>query len=115
MAAPTAGIRADQGRQGLACAALRFSDDTVPALSGGGGTSMVERFAITLDRRDPWTGWERIDFCGVEEGRPLKDRADFFPAVRDFNAAHPRVRCRRSGVAGGASLRISAWRGRCAG
>ncbi|WP_059008791.1 amidohydrolase family protein [Streptomyces specialis] len=99
-----AGIRADQARQGLAYAELRISADMLPALSGGSGTSVIERFAITLDRQDPWTGWEHvrelalgphghaltgIDFCGVEEGRPPKDKAAFFSAVRDFNAVHP--------------------------
>ncbi|MFC3999379.1 hypothetical protein ACFOVU_25940 [Nocardiopsis sediminis] len=99
-----AGIRADQERQGLAYAELRISADMLPVLSGGSGTGVIERFAITLDRRDPWTGWERvrdlalgphgavltgIDFSGMEEGRPPKDQAEFFAAVRDFNAAHP--------------------------
>lgn len=98
------GIRADHLRQGVGYAELRTSTEMVPAAYGGPDSGMVERFAITLSRRDPWPEWGRlrelalgpyghavtgIDFCGIEEGHPPRAKAEFFDAVHDFNAAHP--------------------------
>ncbi|MGK5530947.1 hypothetical protein [Streptomyces sp. URMC 129] len=50
-ATPTPGIRADHARQDLAHAELRIGADMLPSLSGGSGTDVIERFAVTLDRR----------------------------------------------------------------
>ncbi|QWF83756.1 hypothetical protein [Amycolatopsis sp. CA-230715] len=95
-----AGIRADHRRQGVAHAELRVSADMMAALDGDD----AERFAISLARSDPWHDWEivqdlalgprgrtvtGIDFGGREEGHPPKAKAEFFAAVREFNAEHP--------------------------
>lgn len=99
-----AGIRADHLRQGIAYTELRVGADMFLAAYGGDDTGITERFAISLDRSNPWAEWGRvqelalglygsaltgIDFCGIEEGHPPKDKATFFSAVRSFNAAHP--------------------------
>lgn len=108
----TAGIRADQVRQGIGHAELRIllgpdlrepvNATIIDALLGSLGPQ--QRLVLSLDRDDPWPGWERvrelvleahgetlvgIDFCGVEEGHPPKDLAALFSAVADFNASHP--------------------------
>ncbi|HSX30883.1 MAG TPA: hypothetical protein VLE99_03115, partial [Candidatus Saccharimonadales bacterium] len=59
---------------------------------------------VSLDRKNPWDEWERvqemalgehgesltaIDFCNVEEGYPPKNVAGFFDAVKEFNQQHP--------------------------
>lgn len=97
-------IRADHIRQGIAYVELRISADMLAAAYGGADTGITERFAISLARSDPWNEWGHvqelalgpyghvltgIDFCGIEEGHPPKDKAAFFSAVHDFNAAHP--------------------------
>lgn len=68
------------------------------------GAATTERLALSLSRKDPWAAWDRVrelalgphgraitavDFCFFEEGYPPKDKADFFAAVREFNAEHP--------------------------
>jgi hypothetical protein len=116
VAAFLAGIRADHLRHGLSYAETRVllgADldtprdrlvlDTLLATYAA-GNGVVERLAPSLSRVDPWRGWERvqelalgphghvltgIDFCYLEEGHPPKEKAAFFAAVRDFNAAHP--------------------------
>lgn len=94
-------IRADHARQGLGYAELRIDAGMVPDIGGG---SDIERYAVTLGRDDPWPEWEQlqqialgpyghvvtgIDFCGVEEGYPPKDKAAFFADVYEFNVRHP--------------------------
>ncbi|WP_433323221.1 hypothetical protein [Spirillospora sp. CA-294931] len=95
-----AAIRAAHRAQGVGHAEYRIAADMFAPLHQGG----LERFAVTLDRSDPWREWARvreialgphghaltgIDFCGVEEGHPPKELAAFLAAVHDFNAAHP--------------------------
>jgi adenosine deaminase len=117
VAAFAAGIRADHLRHGVSYAEQRLllgSDlgsprervvlDTLLARYDTPGTGTTERLALSLNRKDPWSSWDRvrelalgphgsvltgIDFCYIEEGHPPKDKAAFFAAVRDFNAAHP--------------------------
>jgi adenosine deaminase len=94
-------IRADHVRQGLGYAELRIDTGMMPAFRGG---TDIERYAVTIRRDDPWPEWEMvrrmalgphghvvtgIDFCGVEEGYPPKDKAAFFAEVHEFNARHP--------------------------
>jgi len=99
-------------RQGIGHAELRIllgpdlrepvNATIIDALLGSLGPQ--QRLVLSLDRDDPWPGWERvrelvleahgetlvgIDFCGVEEGRPPKDFVALFSAVADFNASHP--------------------------
>ncbi len=91
---------------GVAYAELRYHpDDAVLAqlarLSADGPTM---RLAATLDRDDPWPGWQEvlrlvdgpdghaltgIDFCGVEEGRPPKQLRSFMAALQAFNQRRP--------------------------
>ena len=62
------------------------------------------RLALTLLRNDPWPRWElaqelalgpygewltAIDFSGIEEGHPPKDKAALFTEVLDFNRRNP--------------------------
>jgi hypothetical protein len=117
VAAFTAGIRADHARHGVTYAETRVlvgrtlggpRDQTVldTLLAGYDvpGATTTERLALSLSRKDPWAAWDRVqelalgphgaaitavDFCFVEEGFPPKDKAEFFAAVKDFNAAHP--------------------------
>jgi adenosine deaminase len=117
VAAFAAGIRADHLRHGVSYAEQRLmlSDgldppraravlDTLMPAWATRGTGVTERLALSLSRVDPWRDWERVrelalgphgevltgvDFCYIEEGHPPKDKAEFFAAVRDFNAAHP--------------------------
>jgi adenosine deaminase len=112
-----AGIRADHARNGVHYAETRLllgrtlagpRDravlDTLLAAYGANDGGPTERLAISLSRTDPWAGWDRVrelalgphgenvtgvDFCHLEEGFPPKDKAGFFAAVREFNAAHP--------------------------
>ena len=112
IAAFTTGIRVDHERQGiryaeirvlhgtdLSSARSRMAIDTLLASFGP-----AERLVLSLDRADPWPGWERvqklalgphgatvvgIDFCNVEEGHPPKNFAALFAAVAGFNAEHP--------------------------
>lgn len=78
--------------------------DTLLEAYSAADSRVTERLALSLHRSDPWAGWERvqelvfgphgsmitgIDFCNVEEGHPPKEKATFFAAVKDFNAAHP--------------------------
>jgi adenosine deaminase len=116
VAAFAAAIRADHARSAITYAETRLMLgptlrgpreravlDTLLAGYGRDGAT-TERLALSLSRKDPWAGWDRvrelalgphgatvtgIDFCHVEEGFPPKDKAEFFAAVRDFNAAHP--------------------------
>jgi len=112
-----AAIRADQAAAGVTHAEYRIklgADlssevdravlDTLLAGYDRPGGELTERLAVSLDRADPWAGWDRVqelalgphgaaftavDFCGVEEGFPPKGLAGFFTAVRALNAAHP--------------------------
>lgn len=106
------GIRADHASQGIVHAELRIllgpdlrepeSAATIDTLLGVLGPD--HRLVLSLDRADPWPGWERvrelaleppgeglvgIDFCAAEEGHPPKNIARLFAAVNEFNAAHP--------------------------
>ncbi|MFC4083090.1 hypothetical protein [Amycolatopsis samaneae] len=98
------GIRTSHRQQGVGYAEFRVSADMVAAAHRGGTEGLVERFAISLPRKDPWPEWQRVqelalgpygssvtgvDFCANEEGHPPKEKAAFFAAVHDFNAAHP--------------------------
>ncbi|HEY1179172.1 MAG TPA: hypothetical protein VGF17_23710 [Phytomonospora sp.] len=112
VAAFTAGIRADHARQGIGHAEIRclLGEDLrlpvntviIDTLLSSFGPN--ERLVLSLDRADPWPGWERvqelalgphgetivgIDFCHVEEGHPPKNFARLFAAVAAFNTAHP--------------------------
>lgn len=112
IAAFVAGIRADHEHQGIRHAEIRVLHGTdlrhplqaasLEALLTGFGPA--ERLVLSLDRADPWPGWERvqelalgphgetlvgIDFCNVEEGHPPKNFAALFAAVAAFNAEHP--------------------------
>jgi len=112
IAAFTAGIRADHARQGIRHAELRIL--LGPDLRTQTSTAIIDtllstlgpehRLVISLDRADPWPGWERvrelalephgemlvgIDFCAVEEGHPPKKFAALFADVAEFNASHP--------------------------
>lgn len=117
VAAFAAGIRADRARHGVTYAETRLllgagldspRDravlDTLLTGYDVPGAPVTERLAPSLSRTDPWAGWDRvrelalgphgavvtgIDFCFFEEGYPPKDKAEFFAAVQDFNAAHP--------------------------
>jgi hypothetical protein len=117
VAAFTAGIRADHARHGVTYAETRVMLgptlagprdravlDTLLAGYDAPGAATTERLALSLSRKDPWAGWDRVrelalgphgaavtavDFCFFEEGYPPKDKAGFFAAVKDFNAAHP--------------------------
>lgn len=112
-----AGIRADHIANGVSYAEQRLmldADlrsprdraviDTLLEAYSAADSRVTERLAMSLHRSDPWAGWERvqelalgphgsmitgIDFCNVEEGHPPKEKAAFFAAVKDFNAAHP--------------------------
>ncbi|HEV7649899.1 MAG TPA: hypothetical protein VGP26_17265 [Actinophytocola sp.] len=117
VAAYTAAIRADHARNGVTYAETRLL--LGPTLAGPRDRAVLdtllagyaepdgvttERLVLSLSRKDPWAAWDRVrelalgprgaivtgvDFCHVEEGFPPKDKAEFFAAVRDFNAAHP--------------------------
>lgn len=107
-----AGILADHARQGIGHAELRIllgpdlrtpeSAAVIDTLLSALGPE--HRLVLSLDRADPWPGWERvrelalelrgeglvgIDFCAAEEGHPPKNAARLFAAVAEFNAAHP--------------------------
>ncbi|MFD9961055.1 hypothetical protein [Amycolatopsis sp. NPDC058986] len=99
-----AGIRVEHRRQGVEYAEFRISTDMVAAACSGAEDGLIERFAISLPRKDPWPEWARVqelalgpfgasvtgvDFCANEEGHPPKRKAAFFAAVHDFNAVHP--------------------------
>ena len=108
----TARIRAEHARQGIAHAEVRIL--LGPELRSPESAAVIDtllsalgphhRLVLSLDRNNPWPGWERvrelalgedgealvaIDFCAVEEGHPPKDLAALFAEVLDFNAAHP--------------------------
>lgn len=113
----TTGIRADHARNGIRYAETRVL--LGPTLAGPRDRAVLdtllaaydvpdavttERLALSLSRDDPWAGWDRVqelalgphgaavtgvDFCFFEEGFPPKDKAGFFAAVHEFNAAHP--------------------------
>jgi hypothetical protein len=83
----------------------RVALETVLAAYATGRPGLTERLAVSLDRADPWAGWDLVrelalgpsgralsgvDFCHVEEGHPPRRKAAFFAAVREFNDAHPR-------------------------
>ena len=117
VAAFAVAIRADHARNGVTYAETRLM--LGPTLSGPRDRAVLdtllagyarpdgtttERLALSLSRKDPWAAWDRVrelalgphgeivtgvDFCHVEEGFPPKDKAEFFAAVRDFNAEHP--------------------------
>jgi hypothetical protein len=111
-------IRADQIRQGIGYAEQRLLvggiltgqlartalDDVLAVYASTSDDVITQRLAVGLPRADPWPLWEHaqelalgpcgesltgIDFCFIEEGHPPKDKAEFFDAVHDFNAAHP--------------------------
>ncbi|HEY7592001.1 MAG TPA: hypothetical protein VH969_02500 [Actinophytocola sp.] len=112
-----AGIRADHARNGVRYAETRLllsrtlagpRDravlDTLLAAYDVPQAGTTERLALSLSRKDPWAAWDRVrelalgphgatvtglDFCFFEEGFPPKDKAGFFAAVKEFNAAHP--------------------------
>lgn len=112
-----AAIRADHQRNGIGYAEQRVMLgpdlgtprdrvvlDTLLATYTGADSGPTERLALSLSRANPWAAWERVqelalgpygealtavDFCFIEEGHPPKDKASFFAAVQDFNAAHP--------------------------
>ncbi|WP_216213895.1 amidohydrolase family protein [Amycolatopsis aidingensis] len=84
-------IRADHRRQRIDYAELRVSAEMVAAAQPPRYAGSAERFAVTLSRSDPWRDWDRvralalgprgdtitgIDFCGMEEGHPPKDKAE---------------------------------------
>jgi hypothetical protein len=99
-----AAVRSGLAREGVAYAELRCQPSTVlPAAFAQPQAGPVLRMAVSLDRDDPWPGWEQvqdillgphgpavtaIDFCGIEEGHPPQDMADFFAAVHEFNDRH---------------------------
>jgi adenosine deaminase len=113
----TAAIRAGHARDGITYAETRVL--LGPTLAGPRDRAVIdtllagydvpdaattERLALSLSRKDPWAAWDRVrelalgphgatvtgvDFCFFEEGYPPKDKAEFFAAVRDFNAEHP--------------------------
>jgi adenosine deaminase len=113
----TSAIRADHARNGITYAETRVLlghtlasprdrvvVDTLLAGYSVPDGATTERLALSLSRKDPWAAWDRVrelalgphgktvtgvDFCFVEEGFPPKDKADFFAAVRGFNAEHP--------------------------
>lgn len=112
IAASAAGIRADHARQGIKHAELRIllgPDLRTPVNAAIIDTLLSvfgpeHRLVLSLDRADPWPGWERvrelaleprgeglvgIDFCSVEEGHPPKNLAPLFAAVAEFNGTHP--------------------------
>jgi adenosine deaminase len=117
VAAFATAIRADHARNGVTYAETRLmlgptlggprDRAVLDALLAGYGRPdgrTTERLALSLSRQDPWAAWDRVrelalgphgatvtgvDFCHVEEGFPPKDKAEFFAAVRDFNAEHP--------------------------
>ncbi|MEQ7007995.1 hypothetical protein ABN028_17620 [Actinopolymorpha sp. B17G11] len=117
MAKIVTGIRADHIRHGISYAEHRVLFgvdldtprnravlDTVLDAYHHGDAGPTERLAISLNRTNPWPGWELvqeialgphgdvltgIDFCNIEEGHPPKDAAAIFHAVQDFNAANP--------------------------
>jgi adenosine deaminase len=97
-------VRADLVRQGVGYAELRSyaSPRLAEVFAATGGPTM--RLAVSLDRSDPWPGWDRVqalalgphgaaltavDFCGAEEGHPPKELAGIIAAVHRFNAARP--------------------------
>ncbi|HEY7070017.1 MAG TPA: hypothetical protein VH479_07890 [Acidimicrobiales bacterium] len=100
-----AAVRSQLTREGVAYAELRCQPSTVlPAAFAEPGAGPVLRMAVSLDRDDPWPGWEQVqrivlgphgeavtgvDFCGIEEGHPPRDMAGFFAAVHEFNERHP--------------------------
>lgn len=105
------GIKRDFIEQGIAYAELRQSGGHVerarPALLemfDNDEDSLTMRLAVSLDRNNPWDGWEQvkelalgehgkaltaIDFCNVEEGYPPKDMVEFIDAVKTFNQQNP--------------------------
>ncbi|MBF6063283.1 hypothetical protein IU500_17510 [Nocardia terpenica] len=114
VAAMVASIRSDHERQGIAYAEFRCmlgSDlrteehrTVVDALLTEYAEGTTERLVLSLDRTDPWPGWERVqelalgpyghvlvgvDFCGIEEGHPPKEVAELFASIGAFNRAHP--------------------------
>lgn len=109
-----AGLRADQRRNGISHSEVRAQlgpsmhdrvmIDTLLDTFDTGDDGPTMRLAISLDRADPWAGWDRvrelavgpsghvltgIDFSADEEPHPPKGKAEFFAAVREFNGAHP--------------------------
>jgi adenosine deaminase len=100
-----AAVRSQLAREGVAYAELRCQPSTVlPAAFAEPQPGPVLRMVVSLDRDDPWPGWEQvqeivlgahgtavtgIDFCGIEEGHPPRDMAGFFAAVHEFNDRHP--------------------------
>lgn len=100
-----AAVRSQLAHEGVAYAELRCQPSTVlPAAFAEPHPGPALRMAVSLDRDDPWPGWEQvretvlgphgaavtgIDFCGVEEGHPPQDMAGFFAAVHEFNERHP--------------------------
>ena len=98
-------VKADFAATGITYAELRwFPHEAMLRYFATDHDSPQLRLAVTLDRSDPWPGWEQvktlalgehgwaltgIDFCNVEEGHPPSDLASFFTAVHDFNAANP--------------------------
>src|SRR5262245_28846887 len=99
-----AAVRSQLAAEGVAYAELRCQPSSVlPAAFAEPQAGPVLRMAVSLDRDDPWPGWEQvqeivlgphgpavtgIDFCGIEEGHPPQDMAGFFAAVHEFNDAH---------------------------
>jgi adenosine deaminase len=99
------GIRADFEAQGVEYAELRtFPCRRLLEQFAMSEEALTLRLAVSLDRRNPGPVWElvkklalsehgdaltAIDFCGIEEGFPPKDKAAFFAEVHAFNEAHP--------------------------
>jgi hypothetical protein len=117
VAAFAAGVRASHERQQIAHAEHRvllgtdLGSPTNQAVLGAllaaydaAAGAPVQRLAVSLDRADPWPGWEQlrrlalgphgraltaVDFCSDEEGHPPKEKAALLAAIREFNAEHP--------------------------
>src|SRR4029450_6946203 len=99
-----AAVRSQLAREGVAYAELRCQPSTVlPAAFAEPHPGPALRMVVSLDRDDPWPGWEKvreivlgahgtavtgIDFCGIEEGHPPRDMAGFFAAVQEFKDRH---------------------------
>jgi hypothetical protein len=110
---------ADQQRQGIAYAeqrlllGVRAPADVARAImnpilaryAAASRDGLAARLAPSLPRSDPWPMWEvvkqlalgphgalvtGVDFCHVEEGFPPREKAEFFRAVHEWNARHPK-------------------------
>jgi len=129
-----ASVRAVHAAQGIRHAELRIllggelrspaNAAVIDALLEGLGPD--HRFVLSLDRADPWPGWERvrepalgprgdklvgIDFCAAEEGHPPKNLTALFAESTSSTPYTPAERLRSCSTSGRASATSASSRG----